>query len=145
MVTINELLEPMERLLPDLEEEASRVLRDLEAEKAAIEEVTQSDPDYLNDLRGSIDEAKYVIGVICFPRHLLTSSTLLSAQIEVFKKEEGESVAKLERLHSKLADAESEKEENMQAIARAERKITLNKNSTQAEVHRLERMLTRFF
>ena len=62
-----------------------------------------------------------------------------SAQIDVFKKEEAESLAKLERLDTKFADVDAQRIENLKAITEADRKITLNKNSTPAEVYRLER------
>ena len=58
MATLDSLLQPMQELLPDLREEAAHALRELEQEQAAIEEVTRSDPAYLEDLKASIDELK---------------------------------------------------------------------------------------
>ena len=58
MATLDSLLQPMQELLPDLREEAAQALRELEQEQAAIEEVTRSDPAYLEDLKASIDELK---------------------------------------------------------------------------------------
>lgn len=65
-----------------------------------------------------------------------------SAQIDVFKKEEAESSSKLERLDAKISDLEAQKSENLKAITMADQRITLNKNSTPAEVYRLERELS---
>ena len=72
-------------------------------------------------------------------RASIRADIALSAQIDVFKKEEAESHAKLERLDAKFADVEAQRAENLKAIAEAERIITLNKNCPPAEVYRLER------
>lgn len=58
IVSLDDFLQPMQELLPDLREEADQVLRELAQEEAAIEEVEQSDPDYLNDLKASLEEIK---------------------------------------------------------------------------------------
>ena len=55
---LDDLLQPMQELLPGLREEADQVLRELAQEQAAIEEVVQSDPEYLGDLKASLDEMK---------------------------------------------------------------------------------------
>ena len=58
MATIDGFLQPMQDMLPELREEAAQVLRELEQEQAAIDEVTRSDPEYLDELKASIDELK---------------------------------------------------------------------------------------
>ena len=58
--------------------------------------------------------------------------------MEVYRTDIAESNAKRERLDDKLQELEAQKQENVEAIEIAERKITLNKNSTRAEVFRLK-------
>lgn len=63
---------------------------------------------------------------------------LSSQLLDVYRSDVAEGTAKQERLESKLAELEAQRLENAQAIEAAERKITLNKSSTRAEVFRLK-------
>lgn len=63
---------------------------------------------------------------------------MCSQLLEVYRTDIAESNAKRERLEDKLQELGSQKQESLEAIEAAERKITLNKNSTRAEVFRLK-------
>lgn len=58
--------------------------------------------------------------------------------LEVYRGDVAEGNAKLERLSEKLAELEAQKQESIQAIQNADRKIRLYKNSTRVEVFRLK-------
>lgn len=66
--------------------------------------------------------------------HLVQKSALLDG----YRTDIAEGTAKVERLQEKLQELESQKTENEQVISDADRKITLHKNSTRAEVFRLK-------
>ncbi len=61
-----------------------------------------------------------------------------SALLDGYHADIAEGNAKIERLQDKLQELESQKVENEQVISEADRKITLHKNSTRAEVFRLK-------
>lgn len=63
-----------------------------------------------------------------------------SVLLESYHAELSEGNAKLERLEEKLAELDTQRIENVQAIEKAVRKITLHKNSTRTEVFRLKGM-----
>ena len=76
--------------------------------------------------------------------HVGLAMKILS-DLEVYKTDSAEGNAKLERLDDKLHELETQKRECLDAIAAAERKITLNKTSTRAEVFRLKGKQFRYF
>lgn len=68
-----------------------------------------------------------------------------SALLDGYRADIAEGNAKIERLQEKLQELESQKAENEHVITEADRKITLHKNSTRAEVFRLKGKSTLFF
>ncbi|RPD81656.1 hypothetical protein L226DRAFT_555808 [Lentinus tigrinus ALCF2SS1-7] len=105
-------------MLPDLRQEYEEVMRQLEQEQADIDEIENSDKDYLNELKATIAEQ--------------------SNEIEAFRADVSEAKAKLERLDEKFAEIGSQKEEATTAINQARRIIHIQKESTSAEVFRLK-------
>lgn len=47
-------------LVPALEKEFEALMRELEQEQAEVAEIEESDQDYLNELKATIAEQKYV-------------------------------------------------------------------------------------
>ncbi|KAI0359036.1 hypothetical protein OH77DRAFT_1509753 [Trametes cingulata] len=105
-------------ILPALREEYAEVTRLLQQEQADIDEIENSDKDYLNELKATIAEQ--------------------STEIEAFRADVSEAKAKLERLEEKLEEVEAEKEEASTAISKAKHIIHIQKESTSAEVFRLK-------
>ncbi|KAI0374510.1 hypothetical protein BV20DRAFT_1033319 [Pilatotrama ljubarskyi] len=105
-------------ILPALREEYAEVTRLLEQEQADIDEIENSDKDFLNELKATIAEQ--------------------STEIEAFRADVSEAKAKLERLEEKLEEVEAQKEEATTAISKAKHIIHIQKESTSAEVFRLK-------
>ncbi|KAI8995444.1 Spc7 kinetochore protein-domain-containing protein [Trametes punicea] len=113
-----DIIKEAQDILPALREEYAEVTRLLEQEQADIDEIENSDKDYLNELKATIAEQ--------------------STEIEAFRADVSEAKAKLERLDEKLAEIEVQKQEVMTAIAQAKHVIHIQKESTSAEVFRLK-------
>ncbi|EJD04390.1 uncharacterized protein FOMMEDRAFT_155520 [Fomitiporia mediterranea MF3/22] len=105
-------------LLPALRQQHAQAQAQLERERTDIEEVENSDPNYLEELKIAIEEQNQLL--------------------EVYKTDVTEGSAKIERLEGKLEELEAQRLENVQAIEAAERRISYNKSSTRAEVFRLK-------
>ncbi|KAL7285776.1 hypothetical protein ACG7TL_000885 [Trametes sanguinea] len=105
-------------ILPALREEYAEVTHLLEQEQADIDEIENSDKDFLNELKATIAEQ--------------------STEIEAFRADVSEAKAKLERLDEKLAEIEAQKQEATTAIAQAKHVIHIQKESTSSEVFRLK-------
>ncbi|KAI0651524.1 Spc7 kinetochore protein-domain-containing protein [Trametes meyenii] len=105
-------------VLPTLRDEYAEVMRLLQQEQADIDEIENSDKDFLNELKATIAEQ--------------------STEIEAFRADVSEAKAKLERLDEKLAEVEAQKEEATSAISKAKHVIHIQKESTSAEVFRLK-------
>ncbi|KAI0639064.1 Spc7 kinetochore protein-domain-containing protein [Trametes polyzona] len=105
-------------ILPALREEYAEVTRLLEQEQADIDEIENSDKDFLNELKATIAEQ--------------------STEIEAFRADVSEAKAKLERLDEKLAEINAQKEEATAAISEAKHVIHIQKESTSAEIFRLK-------
>ena len=133
---LTELIEEAENLLPALKRQHAQILEDLKKEQSEVNDLEQSDPGYLEELKAEIEEQKYAFFVICGAAYW--NPCFYSQLLEVYRSDIAESNAKLERLEDKLQELETQKQENINAIEIAQRKITLNKNSTSAEVLRLQ-------
>ncbi|THH12139.1 hypothetical protein EW145_g162 [Phellinidium pouzarii] len=107
---LSDIISQAQDILPTLRQQHAQILSELEKERIEIEEVEQSDPGYLEELKVTIAEQNQLL--------------------EVYRTDFTEGNAKLERLDEKLSELEAQKQENIQAIDDAERKISLNKNST---------------
>ncbi|KAI0828296.1 Spc7 kinetochore protein-domain-containing protein [Trametes gibbosa] len=105
-------------ILPALREEYAEVTRLLAQEQADIDEIENSDKDFLNELKATIAEQ--------------------STEIEAFRADVSEAKAKLERLDEKLAEIDLQKEEATAAISKAKHIIHIQKESTSVEVFRLK-------
>ena len=51
-------------MLPDLRQEYEEVMRQLEQEQADIDEIENSDKDYLNELKATIAEQRYASSLL---------------------------------------------------------------------------------
>ncbi|KAH7927412.1 hypothetical protein BV22DRAFT_1061133 [Leucogyrophana mollusca] len=107
-----------QEVVPALREEYEEVMRELEQELADVAELEDCDQGYLNELKATIGEQ--------------------NAELEVFRGDLDEGRAKLDRLREKLDETEAQKQEAVAAIQAAERLIHIQKNSTRAEVFRLQ-------
>ncbi|KAL5518577.1 hypothetical protein ACEPAH_260 [Sanghuangporus vaninii] len=116
--TLTSIIDKAQTLLPALRHQHAQAQAQLERERIDIEEVENSDPAYLEELKITIEEQNQLL--------------------EVYKTDVAEGTAKIERLEGKLAELEAQRLENAQAIEAAERRIVLNKTSTRAEVFRLK-------
>ncbi|KAH9919107.1 uncharacterized protein B0H18DRAFT_1086728 [Fomitopsis serialis] len=99
-------------------ESYAQVMAELEKEQADIAEIENSDQDYLSELKATIAEQ--------------------SSELEVFRTDVSEGRAKLDRLHERLAEIESEKQQATTAIARAQYNVHIQKESTTSAVFRLK-------
>ncbi|KAL5495664.1 hypothetical protein ACEPAI_1127 [Sanghuangporus weigelae] len=116
--TLTSIIDKAQALLPALRQQHAQAQAQLERERIDIEEVENSDPAYLEELKITIEEQNQLL--------------------EVYKTDVTEGTAKIERLEGKLEELEAQRSENVQAIETAERRIVLNKTSTRAEVFRLK-------
>ncbi|KAH9853039.1 Spc7 kinetochore protein-domain-containing protein [Lenzites betulinus] len=105
-------------ILPALREEYAEVTKLLAQEQADIDEIENSDKDFLNELKATIAEQ--------------------STEIEAFRADVSEAKAKLERLDEKLGELDAQKEEATASISKAKHIIHIQKESTSAEVFRLK-------
>ncbi|EIW64941.1 uncharacterized protein TRAVEDRAFT_68623 [Trametes versicolor FP-101664 SS1] len=105
-------------ILPQLRDEYAEVTRLLEQEQADIDEIENSDKDFLNELKATIAEQ--------------------STEIEAFRADVSEAKAKLDRLDEKLVEIDAQKAEATSAIAEAKHIIHIQKESTSVEVFRLK-------
>ncbi|EGO18924.1 hypothetical protein SERLADRAFT_479987 [Serpula lacrymans var. lacrymans S7.9] len=93
-------------------------MRELEEEQKLVEEIENSDQDYLNELKATLAEQ--------------------SAELEAFRVDVDESNAKLQRLREKSDEINSQKQETTSEIASLQRFIHVQKSSTRFEVYRLK-------
>ncbi|TFY67740.1 hypothetical protein EVJ58_g1422 [Rhodofomes roseus] len=112
------IIKQAQATLPDLREEYAQVMAELEQEQTDIAEIENSDQDYLGELKATIAEQ--------------------GSELEVFRTDVSEGKAKLDRLHEKLAEIESQKQEATTAIARAQYNVHIQKESTTSAVFRLK-------
>lgn len=52
-----------DKLVPELERQHQEIMRELEQEQAEVASIEECDEEYLNELKASIAEQKYVICV----------------------------------------------------------------------------------
>lgn len=58
--TLEELNKSADGLIPELEQEYQRLTEELEREQAEVAEIESGDQDYLNELKATVSEQKYV-------------------------------------------------------------------------------------
>ena len=58
--TLEELNGSADGLIPELEQEYQRLTEELEREQAEVAEIESGDQDYLNELKATVSEQKYV-------------------------------------------------------------------------------------
>ncbi|KAH8086664.1 Spc7 kinetochore protein-domain-containing protein [Cristinia sonorae] len=105
-------------MLPALQEEFARVTQELQQEQEEIAEVEMDDQQYLAELKDTLKEQ--------------------GSELESYRADVSEAKAKLARLEEKLAEIESQKAEASTAINQAEHIINIQKESTSAEVFKLQ-------
>ncbi|KAJ7293774.1 Spc7 kinetochore protein-domain-containing protein [Mycena rebaudengoi] len=109
------------QVLPVLEREYEDIMRELAQQQAEVAEIESSDQEYLNELKASIAEQNVVV--------------------EAYQAEVAESNAQLEWLQERLQELDLEKRQARTAIADANRILHIQKNSTHAELFRLNQEL----
>jgi kinetochore protein Spc7/SPC105 len=125
------------QVLPVLEREYEDIMRELAQQQAEVAEIESSDQEYLNELKASIAEQK------CVHRLEISDQAtyfLQSVVVEAYQAEVAESNAQLEWLQERLQELDLEKRQARTAIADANRILHIQKNSTHAELFRLNRM-----
>ncbi|KAG7095643.1 hypothetical protein E1B28_006366 [Marasmius oreades] len=105
-------------IVPALQEEYDEIMRELEEEQQEISEIEQCDQGYLNELKASIAEQ--------------------SLELDSLKNDLKENNDQLQWVQGRLEELESQKEETLAAIAKADRYMNIQKNSTHSEVLRLK-------
>ncbi|KAH7915151.1 Spc7 kinetochore protein-domain-containing protein [Hygrophoropsis aurantiaca] len=118
---LEDIVSQAQKVVPALKEEYDQVMLELEQEKADVAELEDCDPDYLSELKATIAEQ--------------------NAELDGFRGDLNEGKAKLEKLQEKLDETESQKKDVTIAIHAIERLIHVQKNSTRAEVFRLQEEL----
>lgn len=58
--TLEELIRSADGLIPELEQEYQSLTKELEREQAEVAEIEGGDQDYLNELKATVAEQKYV-------------------------------------------------------------------------------------
>ncbi|KAJ7462823.1 Spc7 kinetochore protein-domain-containing protein [Mycena galericulata] len=120
-LTIERLQAMPEQVLLALEREYEEVMQELAQQQAEVDEIENSDQEYLNELKASIAEQ--------------------NVEVEALQAEVAESNAQLQWLQERLEELELEKREARAAIADANRILHIQKNSTHAELSRLKEEL----
>ena len=134
--TLEELIRSADGLIPELEQEYQSLTEELEREQAEVAEIESGDQDYLNELKATIAEQKYVDSVHKF--YLIQKLYLFSIEIEALKAELSEGKDQLRWLQERAEELEAQKREAKNAIAIAEQILHRKKNSTRSEIFRLK-------
>lgn len=134
--TLEELTGSSDGLIPDLEQEYQRLSEELEREQAEVAEIEGGDQAFLNELKATVAEQKYVRS--CLNICLVQSCIVSSIEIEALKAELSEGKDQLRRLQERAQELDAQKREAKNAIATAERILHRKKNSTRSEVFRLK-------
>lgn len=137
--TLEELIRSAEGLLPGMEQEYQKLAEELEKEQAEVAEIEHGDQDYLNELKATVAEQKYVdsgLKFCLFP--LLKGVCVSSIEIEALKAELSEGKDQLRWLQERAEELDAQKREAKNTIATAERILYRKKNSTRSEVFRLK-------
>lgn len=126
-------------LIPELEQEYQRLTEELEREQAEVAEIESGDQDYLNELKATVAEQKYVCsGLNIRLLALLKALFVSSIEIEALKAELTEGKDQLRWLQERAQELDAQKREAKNTIATAERILHRKKNSTRSEVFRLK-------
>ena len=103
-----------------------------------MEEIENSETSFLEELKGTIEEQKWVLFIVWSIEYEKFIYSAYSILLNDYKTDAAESNAKLARLEEKLRELQIQKEENETAIAQAEKRIALNKTSLTTEVFKLK-------
>ncbi|KAJ3815669.1 Spc7 kinetochore protein-domain-containing protein [Lentinula aff. lateritia] len=110
-----------DEIVPELEREYNEIVRELQAEQQEVAEIEQCDQDYLNELKNSIAEQ--------------------NVEVESLRAEVQEANDQLHWLEERLENVVLQKQEATSAIAKANRRLDIQTNSTGVEVIRLRNEL----
>lgn len=80
---LEELIRSADGLIPELEQEYQSLTEELEREQAEVAEIESGDEDYLNELKATVAEQKYVGSSHIFPPLF---KNLFSIEIEALTK-----------------------------------------------------------
>lgn len=116
--TINALNASLEITLPELERQHEEVTAQLAKEQAEIDEIQESDQDWLNQLKAEMAEQ---------------STVIRSLETEVAQVRSGR-----QHVQERLDEYEAEKREHAAAIASANRMLDVRERRTHSEVQRLQ-------
>lgn len=132
--TLEGLIGSADGLIPELNQEYQSLIKDLEREQAEVAEIEGGDQDYLNDLKTTVAEQKYVISEPDF----IPYSELYSIEIEALKAELAEGKDQLRWLQERADELDAQEREARNTIATAERTLHRKKNWTRSEVLKLK-------
>ena len=121
-------------VIPELEREYEELMRELEKERAEVTEIEAGDQDYLNELKATIAEQKWVL----FELGLYSLLTSYSIEIEALKAELSEGTDQVRWLQERMDEIEVQKREAKNTINTAERVLHMKQTSTRSEVFRLK-------
>jgi kinetochore protein Spc7/SPC105 len=135
--TLEELIRSADGLIPELEQEYQSLTEELEREQVEVAEIESGDQDYLNELKATVAEQKYVD--FGHKKKIPYSKLyLFSIEIEALKAELSEGKDQLRWLQERAEELEAQKREAKNAIAIAEQILHRKKNSTRSEIFRLK-------
>ena len=116
-----------------MELEYQSVTEELEREQAEVAEIESGDQDYLNELKATVSEQKYVGS-----SHNIHLTYFFSIEIEALKAELSEGKDQLRWLQERAEELDGQKREAKNSIAIAEQILHRKKNSTRSEIFRLK-------
>lgn len=113
-------------------------MAELKRDEEEVREIESGDQDFLNELKTSLAEQRYKSIILESIWHL--TSCPFSAELHVYRTDVSEAMAKLDRLNARSAELDEEQEEVQNAMAKCEKIIQIQNNSTKEEFFRLKGM-----
>lgn len=111
-------------------------MAELKRDEEEVAEIESCDQEYLNELKTSLAEQRYRL--VTLHVNLVPDPPSFSAELDVYRADVSEAMAKLERLSIRSAELDEEQKEAQNAIAECERVIQIQNSSTKEEVFRLK-------
>ena len=111
-------------------------MAELKKDEEEVAEIESCDQEFLNELKTSLAEQRYESALLRSTWRMTPCSS--SAELDVFRADVSESMAKFERLNMRSAELDKEQMDAQNAIAECERILQIQNNSTKEEVFRLK-------
>ena len=135
--TLDTIIQHGETFMPLLREEHAQIMKELEQEQSVAAEIENCDQEYLNELRATLEEQGYCLGLIA--RYgTAANAGENSAVLDERRAEVAEAKAKLERLEEKVRDIETTNTETTGSIDSLQQTLHVQENSTYTEALRLK-------